>query len=178
METISRRPFVEFMAGDARSDVARARGRGRSLRNLARSLLGDLLGKLHEAASGDLKDYDHLHQVRIAGKRLRYAMEVFADCFGAAAARAALSDGRGDAGDPWPGQRQPRRRPAVDRSCAAGSEAGNAQWDRLKPGMEGLLRFHQRRLPQERRRFLKWWEQWCAADVEAVLSEPTPTPVD
>src|SRR5207244_2148550 len=35
------------------------------------------------AASGDLKDYAHLHQVRIQGKRLRYAMEVFADCFAA-----------------------------------------------------------------------------------------------
>jgi hypothetical protein len=38
--------------------------------------------------------------------------------------------------------------------------------------LEGLLRFHQRRLPQERRRFLKWWEQWSAIGAEAALLEP------
>ena len=37
--------------------------------------------ELEWKATGDLGDYAHLHQVRIAGKRLRYAMEVFADCF-------------------------------------------------------------------------------------------------
>src|SRR5262249_51817799 len=49
--------------------------------DLARPMLLSLLRCLREAAAGDLDDYDQLHQVRIAGKRLRYAMEVFADCF-------------------------------------------------------------------------------------------------
>ena len=48
----------------------------------SRSLLTELLGELHDKATSDLRDYGHLHQVRIAGKRLRYALEVFADCFG------------------------------------------------------------------------------------------------
>ena len=52
-----------------------------TLLDLARPLLTDLLEKLEEAASRNLDDYEHLHQVRILGKRLRYAMEVFADCF-------------------------------------------------------------------------------------------------
>jgi CHAD domain-containing protein len=52
-----------------------------NLVDLARPLLTGLLGDLEWAASGDLEDYAHLHLVRIAGKRLRYAMEVFADCF-------------------------------------------------------------------------------------------------
>ena len=52
-----------------------------TLLDLARPLLTDLLEKLEKAASRDLDDYEHLHQVRILGKRLRYAMEVFADCF-------------------------------------------------------------------------------------------------
>ena len=34
------------------------------------------------------------------------------------------------------------------------------EWPRLRPGIEGLLRLHQRRLPQERRRFLAWWQKW------------------
>src|SRR5262249_34699844 len=54
---------------------------GHMLIDLARPLLSRLLGELDEAASADLNDYGHLHQVRIIGKRLRYAMEVFAECF-------------------------------------------------------------------------------------------------
>src|SRR5262245_9216395 len=49
--------------------------------DLARPMLLALTRALRDAASGDLEDYGRLHQVRIAGKRLRYAMEVFADCF-------------------------------------------------------------------------------------------------
>src|SRR5262249_1709117 len=52
-----------------------------TLLDLARPLLTGLLEKLDQAASRNLDDYEHLHQVRILGKRLRYAMEVFADCF-------------------------------------------------------------------------------------------------
>src|SRR5262249_12815722 len=53
----------------------------RLLIDLARPLLSRQLQALDEAAGRDLEDYTNLHQVRIAGKRLRYAMEVFADCF-------------------------------------------------------------------------------------------------
>ena len=51
------------------------------LRDLAQPLLAQLLRELHRAATENLNDYDHLHQVRILGKRLRYAMEIVADCF-------------------------------------------------------------------------------------------------
>src|SRR5262249_53374520 len=51
------------------------------LLDLARPLLTALLKELEEAVSRNLDDYEHLHRVRILGKRLRYAMEVFADCF-------------------------------------------------------------------------------------------------
>src|SRR5438132_103344 len=54
---------------------------GRTLLDLARPLLANLLRDLDTAAGQDLDDYAHLHQVRIAGKRLRYAMEVFGECF-------------------------------------------------------------------------------------------------
>src|SRR5262245_42590271 len=54
---------------------------GYTLIDLARPMLSRLLGELDAAAAEDLNDYGHLHRVRIIGKRLRYAMEVFADCF-------------------------------------------------------------------------------------------------
>src|SRR5262245_50736735 len=47
----------------------------------ARPLLTGLLNELNEATGRDLHDYQNLHQVRIAGKRLRYALEVFVCCF-------------------------------------------------------------------------------------------------
>jgi CHAD domain-containing protein len=150
-------------------------GTGATLLDLARPLLSGLLHGLEEAAAGDLTDYAQLHQVRIAGKRLRYAMEVFADCFP----------------PPFKGELYPRveevqevlgrandSHVAADRLAALRDRlrAGfAAEWKRWQPGVEGLLRFHQRRLPQERRRFLKWWEHWQkdgAPQLASLLAAP------
>src|SRR5438874_1427315 len=54
---------------------------GRALLGLARPLLSGLVRELEEAARQDPGDDEQLHRVRILGKRLRYAMEVFASCF-------------------------------------------------------------------------------------------------
>jgi CHAD domain-containing protein len=143
-----------------------------TLLELARALLGGLEDDLGRAAAGDLKDYAHLHRVRILGKRLRYAMEVFADCF-APAFREELY--------PKVEEMQDVLGRANDSHVAAGRLGGLRDrlrgdfpelWERLKPGVEGLLRFHQRRLPQERRRFVKWWEGWQKAGLREVLGQP------
>ncbi len=39
------------------------------------------LDKVRAATAADLSSYDHLHELRLKGKRLRYAMEIFAYCF-------------------------------------------------------------------------------------------------
>lgn len=138
--------------------------------DLARPMLFDRLRDLEQAALGDLNDYEQLHQVRITGKRLRYAMEVLADCF-----------------DPtFRDQLYPRVEElqeilgrANDSHVAAGrltclrerlQVVCDPAWPRLRPGIEQLLRAHQRRLPQERRRFLKWWGQWHPTGTEAVMT--------
>lgn len=56
-------------------------GQPGSLGGLAGVVLGEKLEGLAAAGSNDLSDADNVHQLRIAGKRLRYAMEVFAGCF-------------------------------------------------------------------------------------------------
>src|SRR5207244_2777397 len=53
----------------------------RHLGDLADPLIGKLLDDLEQAIADDTGDYDHLHQIRIKGKRLRYAMEVVVACF-------------------------------------------------------------------------------------------------
>lgn len=138
-----------------------------TLADLARPMIHTLLLQLRQAAGGDLKDYDHLHQVRIQGKRLRYAMEVLHCCF-APAFR--------DTFYPMIEEMQELLGRANDSHVAIGRLTGLRDrlrdwprtWERVKGGIEGLLRFHQRRLPQERRRFLKWWEQWQQGGIEAV----------
>jgi hypothetical protein len=97
-------------------------------------------------------------------------MEVFADCFTAVFRERLypmieeMQEVLGRANDSHvAGQRLAGLR---DRLRAAWPE----EWGRLKAGIEGLLRYHQRRLPQERRRFLKWWETWRAAGGQEVLA--------
>ena len=138
--------------------------------DLARPLLFDRLKDLEQVALGDLSDYTQLHQVRIAGKRLRYAMEVFADCF---------DPEFRDSLYPRIEQLQEILGRANDSHVAAGrlidlrerlQASCPTAWPRLQPGFEQLLHSHQRRLPQERRRFLKWWSQWHPTGSEAVMT--------
>ena len=98
--------------------------------------------------------------MRIAGKRLRYAMEVFADCFSLQFRESLyprveeMQEMLGRANDSHVAEgRLTDLRLRMRRGWAA-------EWKRVQAGVESLLRFHQRRLPQERKRFLRWWEEW------------------
>jgi CHAD domain-containing protein len=141
----------------------------KTLFELARPLLGNLRREFEQAASGDLGAYPQLHQVRIAGKRLRYAMEVLADCF-PESFRGELyplvekmQEILGRANDSHvAGQRLAELRDRLKRYWPQG-------WKRLQPGIEGMLRYHNRRLPQERRRFHLWWANWCKHGSERLL---------
>jgi CHAD domain-containing protein len=138
--------------------------------DLARPMLFDRLKEMEQAALGDLSAYTQLHQVRIAGKRLRYAMEVFADCFDPQFRDSLyprieqLQEILGRANDSHVAtERLIALRKLLQATCPTA-------WPRLQPGFEQLLRSHQRRLPQERRRFLKWWSQWHPTGSEAVMT--------
>jgi CHAD domain-containing protein len=48
---------------------------------VARTTLRKRVKQLLATGTRDLHDFDNLHQLRIAAKRLRYAMEVFAGCY-------------------------------------------------------------------------------------------------
>jgi CHAD domain-containing protein len=139
------------------------------LLDLARSRLSTLLEELDQAAAQDLEDYGRLHRVRILGKRLRYAMEIFADCFEAPfreemyPAVEEMQEILGRAND----SHVASQRLLALRDYLA--RARSAEWKHLKLGVEGLLRYHQRRLPDQRRHFLKWWERWQETGTEATL---------
>lgn len=131
----------------------------RTLLDLALPVLTGLLEELDHAAAGDLEDYARLHEVRIIGKRLRYAMEVFAECFAPAfreqsyPAVEEMQEILGNAND---------SHVACQRlgAIAARLQTMPKEWNRYRPGLNGLLRFHQERLPQERQHFREWWVRW------------------
>src|SRR5258708_6608863 len=64
-------------SADSLSDASKSP----ELRELAVPMLEQLVREFEEAAGGDLHEYDALHQVRILGKQMRYAMELFESCF-------------------------------------------------------------------------------------------------
>ena len=43
--------------------------------------------------------------------------------------------------------------------------------EKHRRGVERLLTQHRRRLPHERRRFLRWWDKWVRADVPGTLEK-------
>jgi CHAD domain-containing protein len=146
---------------DQTVEAIRAPEKGASaLAPVARPLIAELLDELEEKAAGDLNDYAHLHQVRIAAKRLRYAMELFAACF-AEEFKATLypqveemQEILGRANDSHvAGQR-------LDAIRLAGRAALKMGWKALQPGVAAYWQFHRRRLPKERRAFLVCWKQW------------------
>src|SRR5439155_22511507 len=75
--------FDDFIADTVAAVHRPDDGSLRRLIDVARPVLTQCLHDLDTAAARDVNDYQNLHQVRIAGKRLRYAMEVFVDCFAA-----------------------------------------------------------------------------------------------
>jgi CHAD domain-containing protein len=141
----------------------------RTLLDLAQPLLAGLLKELDQTATRDLDDYANLHQVRIVGKRLRYAMEIFADCFALPfrevlyPAVEEMQEILGRAND---------SHVACQRLMALRIRLRTRRpgdWKRFKLGIEGLLRSHQQRLPRERNHFREWWHRWQESGTEAAL---------
>jgi CHAD domain-containing protein len=139
-----------------------------TLAALARPLLARQLDELEEKAGGDLSDYAHLHQVRIAGKRLRYAMELFAGCFDESFKEElypqveAMQEILGRANDSHVAAQR------LEANLAQGRAALGTVWKALRPGVAALLRFHRLRLPRERRAFLAWWGNWRKNGASAL----------
>jgi len=143
---------------------------GLTLRDLAVPTLTELVRELEQAAGTDLAKYEQLHQVRILGKQLRYAMEVFATCFGPPfreeyyPAVAAMQEILGLAND---------SHVAVQRLEELKLRLLRTQpetWPGYQPGVEALLRFHRQRLPRQRHAFEKWWRDWQGSGAEGAFA--------
>ena len=166
-------PFaVDRFLANTISDIEMSRDKNqpRRLLDLAAPLLSSLLSNLELAAEADLSDYSRLHRVRIFGKRLRYAMEVFADCFPPPFRTELypdveeMQDILGRANDSHVAS---QRLQALRAKIQA---VRPEDWNCLRPGIEGLLQFHEQRLPEERQRFLAWWRRWQQSGRRSALT--------
>ena len=137
----------------------------------ARQWLTGLVGDLEQKLAGDLDDYSQLHQVRIAGKRLRYAMEVFAACFTAPfrdqlyPVVEEMQEILGDANDS--NVTLGHLRQVLELFPNLPARAAK----RCRIGIEAMQRFYERRLTAQRRRFGRWQKRWRQQNGIAAFLE-------
>jgi CHAD domain-containing protein len=146
---------------------------------LARTTLGNRIAEFLSASEADTSDYKRLHQVRIQGKRLRYAMELFANCCDSArwqevyAQLAETQETLGKAND----------RHVASKKLGALRESlkdtDPTEWGRVKSGILGLLQDQRDDLRRESKRSRNMIERWKEMDPRRLIADlilPTPEP--
>ena len=146
-------------------------GKKETLGERAVRTLRDCVRKLNTAVRGDLENYKKLHAVRVAGKRLRYALELFIDCYPPAVREhiyprvEAVQDILGAAND---SHRAVNR---LDALRATVRQAQPALWETIRGGIDGLRAYHQQRERDQRTAFWDWWRAWQALGPEDQLGQ-------
>jgi CHAD domain-containing protein len=128
--------------------------------DVARPLLTDLAKQLEKAAGDKPKSFEKLHRLRIIGKRLRYAMEVFAGCY---------PPKFRDKLYPMVEEMQEFLGEAIDSHVASKNMASlkkslrstqPAVWKQCQPAFQEVIGEYQRRWRHERGQLLSWWKHW------------------
>jgi CHAD domain-containing protein len=131
-----------------------------SVLKVAEPWLARLLHELAQALAGDLDDPRHLHQVRIVGKRLRYALEVFAGCLSPSVreqlypAVEEMQDILGVANDSQVACTR------LEEVAVLLNQLPARFAKRFQPGVAALRLFHEQRLRKQRGDFMRWRERW------------------
>jgi CHAD domain-containing protein len=148
--------------------------------DLAFGQLTDLFERFNADIATNPSEPAALHQLRILGKRVRYAMELFATCFAPPLkdilypAIEALQEALGDLQDAAVGSER------LEGLRARVRLAIPDEWPRLEAGIDGLLRANRDRIPEGRGRFAAWRADWARLTAEHPLAAlrlgPGPTP--
>jgi CHAD domain-containing protein len=162
--------FERFMAETV--GAIRAHGPGRnSMAAFAKPLLAGMLADLNEAAAGDLGDYRQLHGVRIVGKRLRYAMEVFADCCGPAVRRklypavAEMQEILGSVNDHFNARELFMTLDANLGACLPQA------CKRYQGVIARMSQRHEAQMAGGRQKFQQWWQRWQQPEIQIAVAE-------
>ena len=148
------------------------RGGGKApLATFVRPLLGRLLDELNQAAVCDRSNYQHLHDTRIVGKRLRYAIEMFVDCFGPALratlypAITEMQQVLGDVNDHFN---------AVRLYTVLGAKLGVFLFGhgrRYQSFIDRLKAQHEAQLQEGCQLFQLWWEGWQKPEIQMGIAD-------
>ena len=148
-----------------------------SFGDLAGARFGTLVREFDEAVKADPTAPADLHRVRILGKRARYALEIFADCFPPAfrdtlyPAIEQAQEILGDIQDAAVGlDRLTQLRDRIKATVPG-------EWTRLRPGIEGLMRELRAKVPAGRKAFRAWRKGWGKLVEELQLAAATATVV-
>ncbi len=140
-----------------------------SLGQVAARAIQAQLDQLEIAFARDLNDIENLHEVRIIGKKLRYAMEIFAGCFGSDfkkihySAVEEMQEILGRVNDSYEACRRIRfLQEKVELLVPQETK-------RYQLFLDLLLRFHEERMPRERLHFEEWWRQWQESGRKQAL---------
>jgi CHAD domain-containing protein len=146
-------------------------GKKETLGERAVPQLTKLLRKLDKAVRGDLENYEQLHGVRVLAKQLRYALELFIDCYPPVVREQiyprveAVQDVLGAANDSH------QAVVLLDTLRTNVVQAQPALWDAIRGGIDGVRAHHQQRERDQRTAFWDWWRQWQALRPEVLLGE-------
>jgi CHAD domain-containing protein len=139
-----------------------------TLAQLAQRTLGQRLADFDTATRGNLQADTALHEVRIIGKRLRYSLELFAECVDPRLRTLAYpllvesQDILGRFHDSWV---------ALSELAALRADWHSGpptQTERLSVGLEAIERFHRQRMPAEREAFRDWLPRWHSGAFSAI----------
>jgi CHAD domain-containing protein len=141
------------------------------LASYARPLLGRLFDELNRAAARDRNDYRNLHETRIVGKRLRYAIEMLVDCFGPALRKtlypaiAEMQQVLGDVNDHFN---------AARLYAALGAKLSiflAIPGRRYQSFVDRLKAEHERQLQEGCARFQSCWEDWQKPEIQLAIGD-------
>jgi CHAD domain-containing protein len=145
--------------------------------DLAAVQFGQLLRAFDEAVKANPTEPSALHRLRIEGKRTRYALEIFADCFPPAFQEAIypaveqVQETLGEVQDATVGvQRLMALRDRVKRIVPR-------EWPRLRKGVEGLMRVQRAKIPAGQKVFQSWRKEWATLMEELQLEVAAATVV-
>ncbi|MGF1580339.1 MAG: CHAD domain-containing protein [Gemmataceae bacterium] len=151
------------------SSVGNSKKKGTRLIDLAEPRLSQALDTLAKATTTDLADDKNVHRVRLAGKRLRYAMDLFAHCFDAEfrekhyAAVEEMQKLLGNANDSFN---------ANEVLSSIQSQAPvflGGLWSRYRATWEKLQQEHKQRWDEGRRQLQEWLVRWLQPSGEPAL---------
>lgn len=144
-----------------------------TLKQMARQVLRQHLAEL-ESTGRSARNQEQLHQMRIAGKRLRYAMEIFGDCFGSEFRKVlyprveALQEILGTVNDAYNAAQTYHTMEVACRRFFPGL------WPQWREGIRYLIAEQLARRKRAMNEFKQFWRQWRKEDVagqfDTVLS--------